>query len=103
MAEPIVVYVDPDLEEIVPRYLSNKTREIEEMENGLARGDFESVRILGHSLKGSGGGYGFDMLTEIGAAIEIAAKAADTQAIRGELQRLVDYLQRVEVVYAEQE
>jgi hypothetical protein len=50
-------------------------------------------------MKGSGGGYGFDDITEIGAALEQAAKRKDNTAIGDELEKLASYLARIEVVY----
>ena len=95
----ILVRADPDLADLIPGFLNNRRKDIATMQDALARGDFETVRSLGHSMKGAGGGYGFDAITEIGAALEQAAKRADAEASRkwaGELSR---YLDRVEVVY----
>ena len=61
--------------------------------------DLEEIQRTGHSLKGSGGGYGFDELTRIGAALEEAAADGDATSIAAELEVLADYLERVEVVY----
>ena len=56
------------------------------------------MRLLGHSMKGAGGGYGFDAITDIGAALEEAAKDNNPgKALRG-VSDLVAYLDRVEVV-----
>ena len=51
------------------------------------------------STLGIGGGYGFDRITEIGAAIEEAAKRKDSEEIKRQLSALKDYLDRVEVRY----
>ena len=49
-------------------------------------------------MKGAGGGYGFDAITDIGAALEEAAKDNHHEkALRG-VSDLVAYLDRVEVV-----
>jgi hypothetical protein len=61
-------------------------------------------RILGHRLMGDGGSYGFDAISEIGAALEQAATNQDSEKIRryaGELSDYSDYVERVEVVYHE--
>lgn len=50
-------------------------------------------------MKGTGGSYGFDAISEIGEAIENAALEGNQQTIRTEVQRLSDYLERVVVVY----
>lgn len=53
---------------------------------------------MGHSMKGSGGGYGFDAITAIGNSLELAAKEQDETAIRDMVGELSDYLKRVEIV-----
>ncbi len=67
------------------------------MSAALSSGDLETVRILGHSMKGSGAAYGFDDLTSIGAALEIAAKAGDAEEARRQLALMEVYLNRVEL------
>ena len=63
--ERIVVRIDKDLEDLIPGYIKNRHNDIESMHTALESGDFENIRILGHSMKGSGGGYGFDEITTI--------------------------------------
>ena len=99
MSEKIRVEVSKDLEPLMPRYLDRRHKEIETFRAQLAAGDFEALRIGGHSLKGSGGGYGFPDLTRIGAAIETAAKAGDAATIEAALTEYADYMQRVEVTF----
>ncbi len=100
-AEKILVHVDKDLEALIPEFLENRRADVDAIGSAAGAEDYETVRVLGHSMKGSGGGYGFDELTEIGAGLEQAAKAKDGAAIRAGLDKLVDYLARVEVVYEE--
>ena len=97
----ILVSVDRDLEDIIPGYLTNRQKDIADMSAALEGGDFETIRVLGHRMKGSGGGYGFDQITEIGAALEQAAKVGEGDAIQARIAELVDYLARVEVTYEE--
>ncbi|WP_459863257.1 Hpt domain-containing protein [Endothiovibrio diazotrophicus] len=99
--DKIVVVVDADLEDIVPGYLENRRKDIVEIGAAVEAGDFESIRVLGHRMKGSGGGYGFDHITDIGFALETAAKGSDAEAIRTQIDDLRDYLARVEVTYEE--
>jgi len=68
------------------------------MDEALDRADFEAVTILGHNLRGSGGGFGFQAITDIGAGLEQAAESADTVASRKWLGELSSYLDRVEVI-----
>ena len=50
-------------------------------------------------MKGDGGGYGFDAISVIGAALEQAAARADRDAIRRHTAELIDFLARVTVMY----
>jgi len=97
--EKILVSVDSDLEDLIPGFLENRSKEIETLGNALEQEDFEALRSIGHSLKGVGGGYGFEKMSELGAEIEILAKDSDIQGIQQVIVRYTDYLQRVEVVF----
>ena len=76
--------------------------DIDKLRNALKAGDFETIRIAGHSMKGAGGGYGFDEITRIGAQIETAAQASDATGVTGGVAALEDYLNRVDIVYTEE-
>lgn len=93
------VTVDEDLADLIPGYLERRQDDLVVLASALASGDFESIRILGHSMKGSGGGYGFDGITDIGSALEIAGRDHDTAAIESSTAALAEYLTRLEVVY----
>lgn len=97
--QPITVYVDPDLKEIVPGFLDNRRRDAAAIDRALQSGDFETARVLGHRMKGDGGGYGFDAISDIGAALERAAARRDRPAIARHLEELTDFIARVDVVY----
>lgn len=97
--EKIVVQVDADLEDLIPGYLQNRRQDVGAILQALGNQDFETIRILGHTMKGTGGGYGFDAITEMGRALETAAKDKNAQAIQQGTASLLDYLQAVEVVF----
>ena len=94
-----MVQVDADLEDLIPGYLQNRRKDADAIGEALEKQDFEAIRVLGHTMKGTGGGYGFDAITDIGRALEEAAKSRNVQAIRQEVAALLDYLRAVEVVY----
>lgn len=97
--EKIVVQVDADLEDLIPGYLQNRRHDVDPILKAVDKQDFETIRILGHTMKGTGGGYGFDAITEIGRDLETAAKEANVPAIRQKAAALLAYLQAVEVVF----
>ncbi len=95
----IIVHVDPDIAGLIPGFLENRHKDIKTMGEALTQGDFETIRILGHSMKGAGGSYGFDAITDIGKSLEQAAMAKDSGGIKQTVQKLSAYLDCVEVVY----
>ncbi len=97
---PIHVKVDPYLEDLIPRYLENRRKDIEKLGEAVAARDFEQIRILGHSMAGSGGGYGFREITVIGRALESAARERDVETIRARIQDLREYLEDVVISFA---
>lgn len=99
MDSPVVVHVDRDLEDIVPIFLENKRQDIKKMKTALAAGDFDQIRIIGHSMKGAGGGYGFAVITEIGRALEFAGIEQNTEEINSWISELDHYLDTVMIVY----
>ncbi|HNS14238.1 MAG TPA: Hpt domain-containing protein [Syntrophorhabdaceae bacterium] len=93
------ISIDKDLEDLIPGYLENRRRDIASIEEALRKNDFETIRILGHSMKGSGGGYGFAAITEIGKRIEEAAKNMDKKVIMEQVEELSTYLHNIKITY----
>jgi HPt (histidine-containing phosphotransfer) domain-containing protein len=88
--------VDPSLEDLIPGYLEKRRQDLPTLAEALAAGDYKTVRRLGHNLKGTGSGYGFKVISEIGAQIEEAAKLEDRTAIHDKVEELTRYLFCVE-------
>ncbi len=103
MSDEIVVYIDADLEDLTPGFLENRQNDTVVIDRLLQSRDLAEIQRLGHSMKGSGGGYGFDEITDIGAKIEEAAKESDREEILRQNERLSQYLQNVKVVYQDEE
>ncbi len=98
-SSPIIIHPDEDLEDIIPGYLENRHKELPELRDALAKSDFDTLRVLSHRMKGSGAGYGFDGITDIGREMETAALANDAGGVGAQIDALENYLSRVEVVY----
>jgi len=96
-----VVYVDQDFEDIVPEFIESVHENVEEMKASLNANDIQSIQRIGHNLKGTGGGYGFEKLSELGGKIEESAKNTNTDAIHKLITEISDYLSRVEIRYVE--
>lgn len=80
------------VQELVPEYLALRAEEVDKMLELLAASDFERLRVISHSLKGSGSSFGFPELTRIGAELERNAHASDARSFSQGLARLSDYL-----------
>lgn len=98
MSEKITIRIDPDIADLIPGYIENRHKDIEAVRAALAQGDFETIRALGHGMKGSGGGYGFTKITGIGAEMEQAAKVSDSDTIKNLSNDLSEYLENIEIV-----
>jgi len=97
--DKIIVHIDRDLEDLIPVFLDNRVKDIENLKSAVTANDYVKLRSIGHNLKGVGGGYGFAMITDLGADIEAAAKVNDIKTINELIDSLADYLERVEIVY----
>lgn len=97
--EKIRVRADRDLDDLIPGFLENRRRDIEAIRNHLISGDYYTIERLGHAMKGSGGGYGFDEISRIGMLIERFAKDNNNAGIIRNLNALAEYLERVELIY----
>lgn len=95
----IPVTIDRDLEDLIPGYIDNRHKDLVFIQEALHAGDFEKIRIIGHSMKGSGGGYGFETITVIGKGLEEAAKAGQSQEIERLAEELSRYLIDVRITY----
>ncbi len=99
LAEKIVVTVDPDFETLVPSYLENRQCDLHRIEAALEEGDYSTIESLGHNMKGSGGTYGLQDITDIGLVLERAAKEGNLPKIQQSIAALRNYLEHLEVVY----
>lgn len=82
---------------MVNAYVQRCRAALPDVEAALDRLDYKYLRVYGHGLKGSGGGYGIPRLTEIGAVIEAAAKRGETAELQNQLATLEVYLNRIEI------
>ncbi|MDO9245152.1 MAG: PAS domain S-box protein [Phenylobacterium sp.] len=77
----------------IPAYLDSCRQDVITMRDALDRADFEPVTILGHNMRGSGGGFGFQAITDFGAGLEQAAEDTDVLTSRRLLDALSSYLE----------
>ena len=83
---------------LVPEYLAAKSGQIQEARTSLATRDFDSVRRFGHNLKGTGRGYGFPAMEDLGKEIESAATQRDEARIASQLDNLARFVAESQAV-----
>lgn len=98
----IKVEVSLDFEDLIPRFLANRDKDVAALREGIAAGDSDTVRRIGHTMRGSGAGYGFKPISELGETIERAAQSGDFAMVEVATGELVDYLGRVDVVFVDE-
>ena len=95
----ITVTVAKDLEDLIPTFMANRSKELETLRIALGAGDMEQLRQLGHRMKGVGNSYGFELISVLGKQIEDGARAKDLAGIEARIREYTDYLARVTIVY----
>jgi signal transduction histidine kinase/CheY-like chemotaxis protein len=86
--QPRTIPISDQIMALVPQYLASKEKQIEEARVALSSRDFGPIRRFGHNLKGTGRGYGFPPIEEMGREIERAAVQADASRIADQLEAL---------------
>ena len=100
-AAKIAIVVDEELSAIAPKFLNNVRRNSQLIVGALARVDFDTIRSLGHNMKGTGTSFGFPQISAIGDELERAAKQRDADSVRNLTARLVHFLDSVDLRYRE--
>jgi signal transduction histidine kinase/CheY-like chemotaxis protein len=93
------VVVDDELLAIIPKFLNNIRRNSPLIAAALARADFDTIRSLGHNMKGTGTSFGFPQISDMGDELERAAKQQDADSVRNITANLVHFLDSVDVRY----
>lgn len=94
----VVIEVEPDLIDLIPDFLTRKRGDLQSLKNALESGDLATITALGHKIKGEGGSFGFDVMSEIGAGLEATGKKGDRESARQLVSDLSEYLEKIEVV-----
>jgi PAS domain S-box-containing protein len=94
--DPILLRAQFRFADRIPAYLQNCRQNVIVMLDALDRVDFETVTSLGHQMRGSGGAYGFQAITDIGASLEHAGESADADVSRKWVGELSNYLDGID-------
>jgi HPt (histidine-containing phosphotransfer) domain-containing protein len=94
-----LVREDPSFADIVIQFVDGLDDRLETMNTALSNADFEALRVAAHQLKGSGGGYGYPVLTERAGELEEFAKQQSVDACSEAFQSLKQICSRVVVTH----
>lgn len=97
MQNRITVSVDPGIRDLIPAFLANRKKDLEAVKAALAQADFETIRLIGENMQGSGRGYGFERISVLGEELRKKAAAEQAADVNRLLRELADYLSRIDV------
>ncbi|MCP3687769.1 MAG: response regulator, partial [Gammaproteobacteria bacterium] len=80
--EPDTIYSEyadeADLVELIDAFVAGLEDDVKAMRKVLNNFDYDGLRRLAHQMKGAGGSYGYQVLTEAAKVLEEKAKAKDS-------------------------
>ncbi len=90
---------DPDFLDLLPFFVDDLPSLRTAMLDFAKACDYENVKGQAHRLCGTAGGYGYAGLSELAGQLEDTCKNSprNGSAILNELERLIDYIDRVRV------
>ncbi len=85
----------------VPVFLRNRRLDVATLLSALEQNDFDTIEFLGHGMRGSGGMFGFQTISDIGMELEEAALNTDKASVSKALDDLSRYLNGINMPLAE--
>ena len=76
----------------IPAYLRNCQENLVRIRVAHRALDYPTISLLGHNMRGSGGAFGFPLITEMGCALELAADLSQDGELRVLIERLSAHL-----------
>jgi HPt (histidine-containing phosphotransfer) domain-containing protein len=87
----------PGMKKIIAEYVADLPGEVRKMQDLLNRGDMQPLRRVVHQLRGTGGGYGFELISDTAARAEEAIDAVESRAaVALKINSLIDVVRRTE-------
>jgi CheY-like chemotaxis protein len=93
----VITIEDPEIAPLIPEFMENRRADVVAFRDALRDGDYNRIQSSAHKMKGSGSGYGFSVVSRIGADLELAAHRQETEKVTALIDELDAYLQKVHV------
>ncbi len=79
-----------------PQFIQNRYRDVTALQAAIAESNFDTIRRVGHQIKGLAGSYGLYEIGTIGESIEQAALARNVETVIADVARLNNALHEAE-------
>jgi len=90
LAEP-----ESSLSALAPRYLENMNKQLTALRLAESLEEYDTIQRVGHNLHGTGASFGFPLITEVGIALEQAAKDRAMTEIRAAITEFQEHLEHL--------
>ncbi|MCH8013159.1 MAG: hypothetical protein IIA61_14670 [Candidatus Marinimicrobia bacterium] len=90
---------DPEFQELIRSYLDYLMDSLVKFKVNCVERNYSKIQKFAHNLKGSGGGYGFDDLTQLGNDISSTAKREDANKLDSLVKELEDLIMKKRAEY----
>jgi len=90
---------DPDMAPIIRQFVGNLADQLDAMRQTFANHEHENLCRLAHRLKGAGGSYGYQQLTDASRVLEAAARDRNDSAEMAALATVAALIHAVENGY----
>ncbi len=87
--------ISPVFQALRVEYLEHCRSRLGQIQEALQQGDLAAVQRAGHDWKGTGAAYGFAEITDLGRALELAARDGLAATARAVVERIGAYLRIV--------
>ena len=89
------VDIENSVAELLPFFIESTQQDLHQINISFQENNFEEIRRIGHSLKGSSGAYGQDHIGKIGESIELAVDQDEKGLILQYIQDLENALHKI--------
>lgn len=88
---------DPFARRLLAKYLQRRKSDLARLRTDLAAEDYAAIELNGHNLFGSGAAYGLEEVSILGAKLEEAAQAKQSERIEQLIDALDSFVSQVTI------
>jgi HPt (histidine-containing phosphotransfer) domain-containing protein len=96
-----LVNVDRELEDLIDGFLQNRQKDLLVLKRLASDGSWDEIAKIGHRLKGTSGGYGFEHLSGLGKLLEDHGKLSQAEPVLRAITEMERHLGALKVNYVD--